>query len=215
MSILVVTATAPEIDPFLKEFRKRPSAWPDLDILVSGVGLLATGYHLTRQLSLKRPGLVIQAGIGGSFDKKLRVGEVVTVSHERVADEGVVEDGKWKTLFDLKLGDKNQFPYRNGWLVHPSPAGLKKTGLKPVKGITVNQLSLRPEIVKSFTTASRPAIESMEGAALHYVCLSEKIPFLQLRAISNEAGERNKQKWKIKEAITNLNRELIRLLDKL
>jgi futalosine hydrolase len=58
-------------------------------------------------------------------------------------------------------------------------------------------------------------VESMEGAALHYVCLSEKIPFLQLRGVSNYAGERNKSKWKLKEAIGNLNKELIRLLEDL
>ena len=55
----------------------------------------------------------------------------------------------------------------------------------------------------------------MEGAALHYVGLMEKIPFIQLRAVSNYTGERNKKKWKMKEAIVNLNNELIRLLNKL
>jgi futalosine hydrolase len=55
----------------------------------------------------------------------------------------------------------------------------------------------------------------MEGAALHYVCLLEKIPFLQVRSISNYIGERNKKKWNIKESINNLNKELIRLLESL
>ena len=49
----------------------------------------------------------------------------------------------------------------------------------------------------------------MEGAALHYVCLMEKIPFLQIRSISNYVGERNKRNWNMKEAIANLNKKLI------
>ncbi|MBK8310223.1 MAG: hypothetical protein IPL04_04300 [Chitinophagaceae bacterium] len=57
-------------------------------------------------------------------------------------------------------------------------------------------------------------VESMEGAALHYVCLMEKIPFIQLRAISNYITERNKKKWNMKESITNLNKEIIKLLNK-
>ena len=56
-------------------------------------------------------------------------------------------------------------------------------------------------------------MESMEGASLHYICLMENIPFLQLRAISNIAGERNKKKWKMDEAIINLNKELVRVLN--
>lgn len=54
----------------------------------------------------------------------------------------------------------------------------------------------------------------MEGAALHYVCLIEKIPFMQIRSLSNFVGERDKSKWRMKEAITNLNKELETLLTK-
>jgi futalosine hydrolase len=52
----------------------------------------------------------------------------------------------------------------------------------------------------------------MEGAAFHYVCLTEKVPFLQLRAVSNYVGERNKKNWNIKLAIENLNKATIEVL---
>ena len=52
----------------------------------------------------------------------------------------------------------------------------------------------------------------MEGAAFHYVCLQQKIKFLQLRSISNRVGERDKTKWAMKEAIANLNIELKKLV---
>ena len=41
------------------------------------------------------------------------------------------------------------------------------------------------------------------------------IPFLQMRSISNKVGERDKNKWKIKEAVENLNIELIKLIQTL
>ena len=53
----------------------------------------------------------------------------------------------------------------------------------------------------------------MEGAALHYVCLCEKIPFLQLRCVSNYVGERDKSKWEMTEAISNLNIELNKIIE--
>jgi futalosine hydrolase len=55
-------------------------------------------------------------------------------------------------------------------------------------------------------------IESMEGAALHFVCLQEGIPFLQIRGISNFVGERNKAKWDLKSAIENSNRVALQIL---
>ena len=58
-----------------------------------------------------------------------------------------------------------------------------------------------------------PVTESMEGAAFHYVCLKQKIPFLQLRSISNYAGERDKSKWDIEKSILHLNKELADIID--
>ena len=58
-------------------------------------------------------------------------------------------------------------------------------------------------------------IETMEGAAFHYVCLHQQINFLQLRSISNIVGERDKTKWKTKEAINNLNDELFKIIKNL
>ena len=44
-------------------------------------------------------------------------------------------------------------------------------------------------------------IETMEGAALHYVCLQNNIPFLQIRTISNYVEIRNKDNWNIPLAL--------------
>jgi futalosine hydrolase len=43
----------------------------------------------------------------------------------------------------------------------------------------------------------------------------EKIPFLQLRSVSNVLGERDKSRWKISEALQHLNEELISFIRKL
>jgi futalosine hydrolase len=42
----------------------------------------------------------------------------------------------------------------------------------------------------------------------------EKVPFIQLRAISNFVGERDKSKWEINKAIGQLNSQLQQLLSK-
>jgi len=54
----------------------------------------------------------------------------------------------------------------------------------------------------------------MEGAAVFYVCLFEKIPFLEIRAISNYVEVRDTTKWDIPTAIENLTDELFRFLRK-
>ena len=158
---------------------------------------------------------MIQAGGAGCFDKQLPLGSVIVVKQDTIADESVVELKKLKTLFDLKLLPQNQFPFQKGWLINPNAVLLKKSKLRSVKGISVNQISSSPQMIRFYKERFDPSIESMEGAALHYTCMMEKISFIQLRSISNYIGERNKKNWNMKESINNLNVELIELIKKI
>lgn len=218
MNCLLVAATAKEIIPFINHYRNSDKTLfvdVNVDILITGVGLTATSYHLTRHFSIKKPDFAIQAGIAGCFDKSFPLGSLVAVKQDTIADEGVMEKNKWKTLFELKLKDPNQFPYKKGWLTNPDDEIFKRNKYKTVKAISGNQVTTDKKMTGLFREKFRPVTESMEGAAFHYACLLEKVPFLQLRALSNYVGERNKKNWKMKEAIDNLNKELIRLLESL
>jgi len=213
---LLVSATAIEISPLLEKMRT-DSRFPDscnLDILISGIGLTASTYSITRQLAIRRPDWVIQAGVGGCFDRRVPLGAVVSVKKEAIADQSVIELKQLKSLFDLKLVPHDQPPFIKGWLVNNNTL-LKKTRLKQVSGISVNEISTSPKKIAFYREYFNPVVESMEGAALHYVCLMEKIPFIQLRSVSNYIGERNRKKWNMKEAVINLNLELFKLFDKL
>lgn len=212
MNCLIVAATPIEITPFLGYFKS--SNIKNIDVLITGIGLTATTYSLMRQLRLKKPDIIIQAGVGGGFDTSIPLGHVVVVKQEAIADQSVIELNQLKTLFDLKLVPQDQYPFKKGWLINNSEV-LKKTKLKKVKGVSVNEITTSKQKVKFYTETFSPVVESMEGAALHFVCLMEKIPFIQIRAISNYITERNKKNWNMKESITNLNKELIKLLNKL
>ena len=212
MNCLIVAATPIEITPFLGYFKS--SNIKNIDILITGIGLTATTYSLMRQLRLKKPDVVLQAGVGGCFDTSIPLGQVVVVKQEAIADQSVIELNQLKTLFDLKLVPQDQFPFKKGWLINNSEV-LKKTTLKKVKGISVNEITTSKQKVKFYIETFNPVVESMEGAALHYVCLMEKIPFIQLRAVSNYIAERNKKNWNMKESILNLNKEIIKLLNNL
>jgi futalosine hydrolase len=215
MNVLLAAATPLEIKPFLEQFSQKEFPGYEVDVLITGPGLMAATYSLTRQIGLKKPDLIIQAGIAGCFNKKMPLGSLVAVKQDVVADEGVVEAKKFITLFDLKLVKVNQFPFKKGRLVNPdSDELIKGNGFKAVNAITVNQISTDPRQIKAYQSRYKAVVESMEGAALHYVCLQSGIPFLQLRGISNYIGERNKAKWNFQKPIAELNKAIISMLEK-
>ena len=215
MNCLVIAATPIEIRPLLEKLKEGNipiSNSIQLDVLITGIGLLATSYSLQKQIQLKRPDLIIQAGVGGCFDKKMKLGRVFIIKKEAIADQSVVELNALKTLFDLDLVPANQPPYQKGWLVNPHSI-LKKLRLPKVTGISVNEITTQPQKVRFYKKQFKPLIESMEGAALHYVALQEGIPFIQLRSTSNYIAERNKKNWNMPAAIHSLNQTLLNLLE--
>lgn len=212
MSILLCAATEFEIEPTLAFIREKSLA--NIDVLVTGVGLTAAACHLTRAACTQRPAFMLQAGLAGCLDEHFALGKVVAVQSETIGDLGVEEAGKFHSLFDLKLAHKNSFPWTDGKLRNSHPI-LQQLHLPLADGVSVNEISTNTQRIEYYKNNLSAAIESMEGAALHYVALLENIPFLQIRSLSNFVGERDKSKWKLNEAIAALNHELQRIILKL
>ena len=200
MQILIIAATGKEIDPFVTNH-------PNADVLITGIGIAATIYHLQKRLQQIEYDLVIQAGIAGSFTNDIQPGQVVLIRQDCFGDLGLEENSKFKSLFEAGFGNKDDFPFENGWLINPHSV-LGSASLPVVNAVTVNKVSdvllQKQQLIQKYS----PQLESMEGAALHYVCLQENLSFLQVRAISNYVGENDRNKWNIKKAIANLNNKL-------
>jgi len=212
MQLLLCASTEIELRPTIEFIQKENIQ--GVDILITGIGMMATTYTLTRSILNKRPDFVLQAGIAGCLDENLPLTKTVLVENENIGDLGVEEKQTFKTLFNLSLLDKNSFPWKHGKLSN-NIAQLKSTGLKIVDAVSVNEISTDMGRIEYYKNELNASIESMEGAALHYVALQEKVRFLQMRSLSNFVGERDKNKWVIDVAVANLNAELIRIIVKL
>jgi futalosine hydrolase len=205
MKILVVAATEMEIAPFAA---KNTFA----NVLITGVGAPACMYALTKHLLQNEYDFVIQAGIAGTFKNQYPLGQTFVVKIDLFADLGIQEKDQFFTLFEKNFVHEDALPNTKGMLVNSIE---NYFSLNPVKAITVNTVSDSLAQTELYKKKYEADIESMEGAAFHYVCLQEKIPFLQIRSISNFVGERVKTNWKMKEAIDNLNENLIRIIGEL
>lgn len=219
MHILLAAATTFEVQPtidFLAKRAARPAISGDCKVstLITGIGCLPTTWSLMRQFGSDRPDLIIQAGIAGCFTG-LPFGEVLAVRDEALADLGVWENQQFNSPFDLRLADPNQFPFTGGRLPNPYHNLLTLAGVQAVSAITVNEITTNPDRIAWYRGHSSAVIETMEGAALHYLGLQEQIAFLQLRSVSNEIGVRDKSKWDIPRATQRLNDRLIGLLEEL
>lgn len=212
MAILICAATEAEVEP-TRRFVNQQKIDDKVQFLITGVGVVAATYSLTKSVGSSRPSLILQGGVAGCFDENIALGTTLVVQNESLADLGVVQDRKFTSLFELGLADEDSFPWKNGKLYNVHAHTLQ-TGLPFADSITVNEITTSNERMMHYKNTLGAVIESMEGAALHYVALMESVPFLQVRSVSNYIGERDKSKWLLQNAIGNLNRELERLLKK-
>ena len=182
---------------------------------VTGVGLMPSTYAIMQLIGSVKPDLVIQLGIAGSFDPSLMLGTAVTVRREIVADMGVFETDGYHDIFDLGLSEKNMPPLEQGAIVNHHDHLIAAAALPDVSAVSVNEISSNPYKIHLFANTYKADIESMEGAALHYVCALQQIPFIQIRGISNLVGERDKTKWKIHESLLAATNACINIITKI
>lgn len=211
--LLVVAATVTEIRPFMDAVMCQPvqsncfsgfyKSMP-IDVLITGIGLTATTYQLTRRLSTQSYQLVLNAGICGSYSTAYPVGQVVEVVCEAFGDLGVEDHDAFYTLSQAGLQSENDLPFINNRLVNPVQHAAFYA-LPKVNGLTVHKASGSQLTIQRLTEAFSPEVESMESAAFFYTCLLESVPFASVRAVSNRVEPRNRTAWNIPLAIKNLN----------
>ena len=191
-------------------FKKNPPVY--VDVAITGVGVPSTIYQLQKLLNKSKYDLVIQAGICGSFDLDfLPIGASCLVKEDVFGDLGIVEDKKLISMQELGFTHNDEVVFRDGWLFNDGTL-LDQIILPKHNAITINTITDNVEQSKIIFEKYKPKLESMEGAALHYVCLLERINFLQIRTVSNLVGERDKAKWNISLAVQNMTEELIKIL---
>ena len=219
MDILLVAATTQEI-PFFLEYisdnytRVDKNSYENekhrISILISGVGMTATSYALAKALTEKNYNFVLQVGIAGSYNPSIELGTVCFVTSEIFGDLGAEDRHLFLDVFELNLQEENQFPFNAAKLINPQNLF---ADLLPVTALTVNTVAGSLFTIEKRKKKYGADIESMEGAALHYTCLKEKINFAQVRSISNYVEVRNRKTWKMKASIEQLNQWLINILN--
>ena len=211
--ILVVTATLTEAGSLVRlEGLQTVPAGGNAEIipLVAGVGSIATAWELQKWISVnEKPDLAINCGIAGSYNEKIKIGDVVLPVADCFADAGVEDGNDFLTLSEAGLTDANMFPFTDGHILAQNEYVERlKERVMPVRAITVNTATgsdaTREKLIEKFN----PDIETMEGAAFFYICSRAKIPFLSLRAISNMVETRNRHNWDIPLALKNLSETL-------
>lgn len=210
LSIKHIASLAKEVQPLVFEHSGHK-----IHFASTGVGMVPSAYNLTRLLAAGKYDLAIQAGIAGSFNREIATGEVLLVRSDRFARLGAEDGEEFIDIFDMGLIQADARPFTNKLLVNPLTNGKYGISLREVHALTVHTVTGKEATVQQLLEQYNCDLESMEGAVFHYICLSEGIDFAQIRAVSNYVERRNRASWQMNDAIVNLNKHLVTILNSL
>lgn len=222
--LLIISATSLEIKPLVselgngKELQNHVTRYKyknfQIDILITGVGMVPTAVATTIVLSQCKYDAVINAGICGSFNRDIPIGKVLNITSDCMPEIGAEDGEHFLSIIDLKLLDQDEFPFNGGKLLNDSVFESSLINeLLISTGVTVNTVHGNEQSIAAFLSRNKVDVESMEGAAFMYSCKMLKTRFIQIRSVSNYIEDREVSKWNIPLAVNNLNHFLLDLLN--
>jgi futalosine hydrolase len=199
--VLVVTSVEAERDAVRRGLRGDDR----FDVKIGGVGPVAAAAAAAKILSRSAFDLVICAGICGGFAGRAEVGSAVVADAVICADLGAETPEGFCSVDELGFGSA-RVPL-NQELVSRVAQALRQGGLPVAQGpvLTLSTVTGSAAMAEELLARVPGAVaEAMEGFGVAYAAQQEGLPVLEIRAVSNLIGPRDKSAWRIKEALQTL-----------
>ncbi|MEY4480323.1 MAG: hypothetical protein RLZZ267_1001 [Bacillota bacterium] len=169
-----------------------------------GVGPFEAAVETARLLETGTYDLVINAGIGGGFVGRAEVGAIVLGSEAIAAQLGAEDcDGSFLPFNELGFGGVNKLQNVHAELIHSWASKLEGGHVGPILTVTTvtGCATSTALLANRYPTA---VAEAMEGFSVATAAGKCGVPFIEVRAISNPIGPRDRSNWNIPAALTAL-----------
>ncbi|MFK0296222.1 futalosine hydrolase [Streptomyces sp. NPDC090442] len=184
---------------------RAPAGTPAPDVLAAGVGPAAaaagTATALTAAALAGTPyELVVSAGIGGGFAPAAPLGSLVVADAIVAADLGAETPEGFVPVTELGFGTVAHRP-------DPALVAAVAAASGAAVGPVVTVSTVTGSAVRAAELAARhPGVlaEAMEGFGVAEAAAAHGLPVLEVRAISNAVGPRDRAAWRIGPALAAL-----------
>ena len=178
-------------------------------LVVTGPGTANTVHGLTVAIAAKMPELILQTGCAGGFSEAgLAIGDVAVASEEIDVQLGLEPDKPAAAVSVLpfpvikKTGQAifNRYPVDTGASRHAEKilkATLAGSAVQVRRGPFITVATVTASTARSGTLYRNHGalVENMEGVGAAHVAVLYDIPFIEIRAVSNRVGDRDKSRW--------------------
>ncbi|NUP51265.1 MAG: futalosine hydrolase [Catenulispora sp.] len=173
-----------------------------LTVIVTGAGPAAAATGASWVLASEPYELAVSVGIGGGFAPRAPIGSVVVATRVAAADLGADSPEGFLPIEELGFAPRVEQPDED-WGKRVATA-LAESGLHVVTGAVLTVSTVTGTAERAADLAERypdAAAEGMEGFGVASAATMAELPFVEIRAISNAVGPRDREAWRIGEAL--------------
>lgn len=199
--VLIMTSVEAERQAILRGLKDDDR----FDVCLAGVGSVAAAISTMKQLAKASYGLVVNAGIAGGYAGQAEVGSIVVASTIVAADLGAETPDGYLSVDELGFGSSMVSVDAN--LAAQVTEAIRAAGQSVTLGPILTCTTVTGTAITAEELARRvpeAAAEAMEGYGIGMAAASYGLPMLEIRAISNAVGPRNRAAWRIPEALNAL-----------
>ncbi|MGJ9382833.1 futalosine hydrolase [Salipaludibacillus sp. CF4.18] len=175
-------------------------------LALAGVGPMSAAANTATMLANSDFSLVINMGIAGGFPESANIGDVVIALKMVAADLGAESENGFKPIEELGFG-KSVYTVTPD-LVDKVNAAIQIDSLISVHTKTILTLSTVTGTTKSLEELQQrfpeAGAEAMEGFGVATAAELKGVPCMEIRSISNLIGPRDREAWRIKDALESL-----------
>ena len=198
MKLLLLVPTAVEMEAFKNTAPKVHTA------RLCGLGPAEAAFNATRFIKNAKPEAVILAGIAGAYKGAgLYPGDIAIATAEVFGDLGRCTE---KGIEPIVLKNKKLsfvFSLDSPWHKRLWAMILAYYPVTLGPFVTVSCVSGTSQRARELKERFSACAENMEGAAIARICAHYKIPFLEIRGISNMVSHLDTAKWETEKALAN------------
>jgi futalosine hydrolase len=159
-----------------------------IEIAEAGVGPVEAAIATASALARDSYAAVVNAGIGGAFRDRAKVGEAVLVTAETLADLGLEGGAALQLPGGAALVDRQT---ADAALIERCAT----LGLPQGAGLTVSSVTTTDATAARLAARYGADIESMEGFSVLRAAAVAQVPALEVRGVSNYVGSREHAEW--------------------
>ena len=207
---LVLVPTPLEFDLL----RPRLQSVSNVVLDICGFGPVSSGIRAAQMIEAYRPQMVLLIGIAGRIDDSLEVGQAYRFTEVAMYGIGAGSGESFQTAGNLGwpqwwAGQRaaSDLPNRIGDVI-PLSAAASVSNIPPDAAALPRQLltvcsasSTLADVRTKQMAFPLAAAEDMEGFSVAMACCMRNVKLEIVRGLSNRAGDRNKVRWKVHDAL--------------